>query len=162
NDGYDDLLVYRWGRPELYHNDRGKGFTRVTETANLPAWVNAGTALWLDFDGDGWLDLFIGGYWADDINLWKLDTTRIMPESFEYANNGGRKYLLRNRGDGTFEDVTEKMGIHSKRWTLAVAAADLRGTGYPDLVLANDYGVNEYYANQGGKNFVEIGAQNKI
>ena len=162
NDGFDDLLIYRWGRPELYHNDRGKGFTRVTETAKLPAWVNAGTALWLDFDGDGWLDLFIGGYWADAVNLWKLDTTRIMPESFEYAHNGGRKYLLRNRGDGTFEDVTEKMGLTSRRWTLAAAATDLRGAGYPDLVLAVDYGVNEYYANQAGKRFAEIGKQTGV
>src|SRR5439155_2140549 len=52
NDGYEDLLVYRWGRPELYHNDKGKGFTRVTDTAGLPAWVNANSAVWLDFDGD--------------------------------------------------------------------------------------------------------------
>jgi hypothetical protein len=69
---------------------------------------------------------------------------------------------LRNRGDGTFEDVTEKVGIASKRWTLAVAAADLRGTGYPDIVLANDYGVNEYFANHEGKKFVETGKENGI
>ena len=49
--------------------------------------------------------------------------------------NGGRKYLLRNTGDGTFEDVTAALGITSRRWTLAVVAADLLGTGYPDLVL---------------------------
>src|SRR5262249_59940374 len=66
-------------------------------------------------------------------------------------------YLLRNRGDGTFEDVTEKVGIKSTRWTLGVAAADLCGTGYPDLVLANDYGVPEFYANKGGERFVEVG-----
>ena len=119
NDGYEDLLVYKWGRPELFHNDDGKGFTRVTEKAGLPQWINANSAIWLDYDRDGRLDLFIAGYWPDDVNLWHLKTTRIMPESFEYANNGGRKYLLRNRGDGTFEDVTEKMGIESTRWTLA-------------------------------------------
>jgi hypothetical protein len=167
NDGYEDLLVYRWGRPELYHNDRGKGFTRVTD-AGLPKWVNANSAVWLDYDRDGYLDLFIAGYWADDINLSKLNTTRIMPESFEYANNGGRKYLLRNRGkdkDGKwlgFEDVTEAVGIHSRRWTLSVAAADLRGTGYPDLVLANDYGVNEFFANQGGKKFIDLSKQTGV
>jgi hypothetical protein len=168
NDGFEDLLVYRWGKPELFHNDQGKGFTRVTERTGLPAWVNANSAVWLDYDRDGYLDLFIAGYWRDDINLWKLDNTEIMPESFEYANNGGSKFLLRNKGldaNGKwlgFEDVTEAAGIKSKRWTLAVAAADLRGTGYPDLVLANDYGINEFYANQGGKKFVEIGARTGV
>jgi hypothetical protein len=157
NDGYDDLLVYKYGRPELFHNDRGQGFTRVTDRAGLPSWSNTNAATWLDYDRDGLLDLFIAGYWADDVDLWHLKTTRIMPESFEYANNGGRKYLLRNRGDGTFEDKTEALGISSHRWTLAVVAADLTGTGYPDLFLANDYGVPELYANRQGKRFEEVG-----
>ena len=103
-------------------------------------------------------NLFIAGYWPETVNLWKLETTKIMPESFEYANNGGRKYLLRNRGDGTFEDRTEAMGIRSRRWTLAVTAADLFGTGYPDLFLANDYGVSELFANRGGKRFEDMAA----
>ena len=157
NDGYEDLLVYKYGRPELFHNDRGTSFTRVTDRAGLPRWSNSNAATWLDYDRDGYLDLFITGYWADDVDLWRLKTTRIMPESFEYANNGGRKYLLRNRGDGTFEDRTEALGITSHRWTLAVIAADLVGTGYPDLFLANDYGVPELYANGAGKRFEEIG-----
>jgi hypothetical protein len=157
NDGYEDLLVYKWGRPELFHNDAGKGFTRVTDAAGLPKWVNANSAVWLDLDGDGRLDLFIAGYWPDDVDLWHLKTTKIMPESFEYSNNGGRKYLLRNKGDGTFEDVTEAMGINSHRWTLAVAAGNLTGGRYPDLFLANDYGVSELYMNQDGKKFLEIG-----
>jgi hypothetical protein len=156
NDGYEDLLVYKWGKPELYHNDKGKGFTLV-KNSGLPEWVNANSAIWLDFDRDGKLDLFIAGYWDENLDLWHLNDTKVMPESFEYANDGGRKYLLRNRGDGTFEDVTEKVGIKSRRWTLAVAAADLCGSGYPDLFLANDYGVSEVYANRGGKEFVEIG-----
>src|SRR3954468_17842646 len=157
NDGYEDLLLYKYGRPELFHNDQGVRFAAVTDRSNLPRWVNANAATWLDFDRDGRLDLFIAGYFDEHIDLWHLQTTRIMPESFEYANNGGRKYLLRNRGDGTFEDVTERMGITSRRWTLAVLAADLRGTGYPDLFLANDYGVPELFANDGGKRFVEVG-----
>jgi hypothetical protein len=80
-----------------------------------------------------------------------------MPESFEYADNGGRKYLLWNRGGGTFEDRTERLGIRSHRWTLAVAAGHLLGSGYPDLFLANDYGVPELYANRNGERFEEIG-----
>jgi hypothetical protein len=162
NDGYEDVLIYKWGRPELFKNNGGKSFTRVTEKAGLPKWVNANSAIWVDFDRDGKLDLFIAGYWRDDLDLWHLPDTKIMPDSFEYATNGGRKYLLRNKGDGTFEDVTEKMGIKSQRWTLAVAAADLCGTGYPDLVLANDYGVSELYANREGKGFEEIGRQSEI
>jgi hypothetical protein len=99
----------------------------------------------------------VAGYWSEDIDLWRLDTTRIMPESFEYGENGGRKYLFHNRGDGTFEEVAEKLGIRSRRWTLASAAADLFGTGYPDIFLANDYGISQLYANQRGKGFVEVG-----
>ena len=156
NDGFEDLLVYKYGRPELFRNAAGRMFERVTERAGLPAWVNANSATWLDYDRDGRLDLFIAGYWPDGVNLWRLTTTRIMPESFEYAVNGGRKYLLRNKGDGSFEDVTAALGIDSRRWTLAVVAADLLGTGYPDLFFANDYGVSELYANQGGKRFVDV------
>ena len=156
NDGWEDLLLYRYGRPELYHNDQGRRFVAVGERAGLPRWVNANSATWLDYDRDGRLDLFLAGYWADNVDLWALETTRIMPESFEYATNGGRKYLLHNRGDGTFEDRTAALGITSRRWTLAVVAADLFGTGYPDLFLSNDYGVSELLANRGGKAFVDV------
>jgi hypothetical protein len=155
NDGWDDLFLYKYGRPELFRNDGGRAFVAVGEQAGLPRWVNANSATWLDYDVDGRLDLFLAGYWPEAVDLWKLETTRIMPESFEYANNGGRKYLLWNRGDGTFEDRTEAMGIRSRRWTLAVTAADLFGSGHPDLFLANDYGVSELFANREGKQFVD-------
>ena len=157
NDGFVDLFLYKWGKPEIFHNDGGKAFTRVTDKAGFPAWVNAGCATWLDYDRDGHLDLFLAGYWADGLDLWHLKDTKMMPDSFEYAQNGGRKYLFRNKGDGTFEDVTAKVGIDSHRWALCAGAADLRGTGYPDLFVANDYGVSELYANQGGKAFPEVG-----
>jgi hypothetical protein len=156
NDGFDDLFLYRWGRPELFHNDRGHGFTRVTDTAGFPAWANVNTAVWLDFDRDGLLDLFVGGYYSESINLWKLADTRMMPESFEYANNGGRKYLFRNLGGGRFEEVSERVGLSSRRWALAAVAADFRDTGYPDLFIANDYGVSELFANDHGR-FREVG-----
>ncbi len=161
NDGYEDLFLIKWGRPELYHNDQGHGFTRVTEQAGLPAWINADTAIWFDYDGDGLLDLFVGGYYAEDIDLWHLNTTRIMPDSFEYAKNGGRKYLFHNLGNGKFEEVSEKVGINSRRWALAASAADLRGTGHPDLFVANDYGVSELYFNDGG-HFREVGQQTGV
>ena len=155
NDGYEDLFLYKFGRPELFHNEGGRSFRRVTDDAGLPTWVNATSALWFDYDRDGRLDLFVAGYWPETVNLWKLDTTRVMPESFEYAENGGRKFLLHNRGNGTFEDVTAASGIDSHRWTLAAVAADLFGTGAPDLFLANDYGAAQLFANRGGT-FVDV------
>jgi hypothetical protein len=162
NDGYEDVLIYKWGKPELYHNDAGKHFTRVTEQAGLPAWVNANTAIWLDYDNDGKLDLFLGGYYPENVDLWHLKNTKMMPDSFEYANNGGRKYLFHNLGNGKFEEVSEKMGIDSRRWALASVAADLRGTGYPDLFIANDYGVSELYFNDHGRGFREVGKQTGV
>ena len=161
NDGYEDLFLIKWGRPELFHNDHGHGFTPVSEQAGLPQWINANTAVWFDYDGDGLLDLFVGGYYDENIDLWHIKSTRIMPDSFEYAKNGGRKYLFHNLGNGKFEEVSEKVGINSRRWALAVAAADLRGTGHPDLFIANDYGISEYYFND-GKQFHEVGEQTGV
>jgi len=158
NDGYEDLFLYKWGRPELFHNDAGRAFTRVTDEAGLPSWVNANTAVWFDFDSDGLLDLFLGGYYAEDVDLWHLKTTRMMPESFEYAKNGGRKYLFHNLRNGLFEEVSQKVGIDTRRWALAATAADLRGTGHPDLFIANDYGISELYVND-GKRFRDFGRQ---
>jgi hypothetical protein len=160
NDGYEDLFLIKWGRPELFHNDQGHGFHRVSE-ASFPPWINANTAVWFDYDGDGLLDLFVGGYYPEDVNLWHLTTTKMMPDSFEYANNGGRKYLFHNLGNGKFEEVSAKVGIDSRRWALAAAATDLRGTGHPDLFVANDYGVSELYLND-GKRFEEAGKRSGV
>jgi enediyne biosynthesis protein E4 len=158
NDGYEDLFLIKWGKPELFHNDQGKHFTRVSDQAGLPPWINANTAVWFDYDHDGKLDLFVGGYYPEDVNLWHLRNTRMMPDSFEYANNGGRKYLFHNLGNGRFEEVSAKAGISSRRWALACAAADLSGSGYPDLFIANDYGVSELYINDHG-HFHEAGKE---
>jgi len=158
NDGYEDLLLIKWGRPELFHRIPGGGFERVTDRAGLPKWINANTAIWFDYDGDGLLDLFIGGYFAEDVDLWHLTTTRIMPDSFEYATNGGRKWLFHNLGNGRFEEVSARMGIDSRRWALAAAATDLRGTGHQDLFIANDYGISELYVNDGTR-FHEVGKE---
>ena len=161
NDGYEDLFLYKWGKPELFHNDAGQKFSRVSEKAGLPAWVNANTAVWFDYDRDGRLDLFLGGYYAEDVDLWHLKNTKMMPESFEYAKNGGRKYLFHNLGDGSFEEISQRTGIDTRRWALASTVADLRGTGNQDLFIANDYGISELYFND-GKQFREAGNQTGV
>ncbi|HEV8429149.1 MAG TPA: CRTAC1 family protein [Pyrinomonadaceae bacterium] len=161
NDGYEDLFLYKWGKPELFHNDAGQKFTRVSEKAGVPAWVNANTAVWFDYDRDGRLDLFLGGYYSEDVDLWHLKNTRMMPESFEYAKNGGRKYLFHNLGSGAFEEVSQKAGIDTRRWALASVVADLDGSGHQDLFIANDYGISELYFND-GKQFREVGNQTGV
>jgi enediyne biosynthesis protein E4 len=158
NDGFEDLFLYRWGRSELFHNDQGQRFTRVTDAVGLPSWANINAAVWLDFDRDGDLDLFMGGYYPERVNLWKLADTKMMPESFEYANNGGRKYLFENTGGGRFAEVSERVGLVSNRWALGAVAADIRGTGYPDIFIANDYGVSELFVNDRGR-FREVGRE---
>ena len=157
NDGYEDLYVSKWGKPALFHNDGGEGFSRVPLGDEFPDWINSNTAVWFDYDQDGLLDLFVGGYFHQSIDLWNLESTEIMPESFEYAQNGGRKYLFHNLGNGKFEEVSEELGLVSNRWSYAASSADIDGSGYPDLVIANDYGVDELFLNRDGKGFENAG-----
>ena len=162
NDGYEDLFVYKWGRPRLFINEGGERFIDITEGSGLPDWLNANAAVWLDFNKDGWIDLCIGGYYKEDIDLWQLDNTLIMPESFEYANNGGRNYLLENMGNGKFRDVASEKGLSSTKWTLALGAMDFDNNGMQDIFIANDYSVDELYLNFGDAGFKEVGKESKI
>jgi len=162
NDGFEDLFVYKWGRPTLYLNQQGDGFKDITEGSELPSWINANSAIWFDYNNDGLIDLLIGGYYNENINLWNLDDTHIMPESFEYANNGGRNYLMENQGDGRFKDVTFSKGLTSTKWTLAIGALDFDNNGYQDIFIANDYSVDELYMNYGEEGFKEIGKESNV
>lgn len=154
NDGREDVLVYRYGYLALFRNVDGKRFEDVTERAGLRRWVNSNGAVWLDYDRDGLLDLYVTAYFRADVDLWHLGTTRIMHDSFEYARNGGKNLLFRNLGGMRFEDVTDRLGVGSTRWTLAAASADFDEDGWPDLYLANDYGPEELYLNDRGRRFV--------
>src|SRR5260221_551434 len=151
NDGDQDCFLYKWGYPQLFRNNGDGTFTDVTEAAGLSHWMNSNAACWIDYDRDGKLDLYVAGYFREEVDLWHLQTTKIMQEGFASASNGGHNHLFHNLGEGRFEDVTEKTGADSTRWTLAVVAADLNGDGWPDLYLANDYGPEEYFENVHGE-----------
>ncbi len=153
NDGREDVLVYRYGYPALLRNVDGRRFEDITAPAGLRRWVNSNGAIWLDYDRDGLLDLYVTAYFRD-VDLWHLATTRIMHDSFEFATNGGRNLLFHNLGGGKFEDVTDRMGVGSTRWTLAAASADFNEDGWADIYLANDYGPEELYLNDHGRRFV--------
>ena len=153
NDGREDVLVYRYGYPALFRNVDGRHFQDVTAHAGLRRWVNSNSAIWIDYDRDGLLDLYITAYFRD-FDLWHLETTKIMHNSFEFATNGGKNLLFHNVGGGKFEDVTDKMGVGTTRWTLAAASADFNDDRWPDIYVANDYGPEELYLNDRGKRFV--------
>ena len=162
NDGDEDLYVTKWGYGRLLRNELVPSgqltFTDVTLPAGLRRWMNSNSALWFDYDKDGLVDLYVAGYFPDELDLWHLKTTRIMQDSFEFATNGGHNVLWRNLGPDAqgvprFEDVTARTNTDSTRWTLALASADFDGDGWPDLYLANDYGPEELLHNVRGERF---------
>lgn len=153
SDGREDVFVYKWGRCQLFRNEGDQRFRDVTAGSGITGWINSNAATWFDYDKDGVLDLYVAGYFSEEHDLWNLATTRILNDSFEFSRNGGHNRLYRGLGDGTFEDVTERTGTDSTRWTYAAVAADFDRDGWPDLYLANDYGPEELFLNRGGERF---------
>ena len=155
NDGRLDCYLYKYGYPQLFHNEGNLRFTDVTQAAGVRRWMNTNGACWIDYDRDGLVDLYVTGYFREETDLWHVQDTRIMQDSFEFAKNGSHRHFYKNLGNGRFEDVTAKLGVDSTRWALAVCAADMNGDGWPDLYVANDYGTEELFLNQKGESFTK-------
>jgi tetratricopeptide (TPR) repeat protein len=162
NDGWIDLYLVRWGRDSLFHNDGNGTFTEVTDQlfrrpdgARGTAWKNGAAALFLDYDLDGRLDLYVGNYFADH-DLWNLETTRIMHDDFENSRNAGRNELFHQLPDGTFEDVAAALGVNDPGWTLAVGSGDVDNDGRPDLYTADDFGPDQLFLNDGEGGFTDV------
>jgi hypothetical protein len=154
DDGRPDLFVVRFGTSLLYRNLGGGAFRDVTKAAGLDRYVNAITAVAFDHDRDGDLDLFVGGYFQPT-NLFKPDTPRFFPESFETANNGGGVLLWRNNGDGTFADATAAAGLRLGGWTLDLGHADADNDGWDDLYVACDFGTDRFFVNNRNGTFAD-------
>jgi hypothetical protein len=155
NDGWIDLYLVRWGRNSLFRNQGDGSFSEVTDAhfrrrdgAPGTDWANGNAAIFWDFDRDGRLDLYVGNYFRD-VDLWNLETTRIMHSDFETARDGGRNFLFHQRPDGTFVEIAESLGLDDPGWTLAVGSADVNNDGWPDLYIANDFGPDRLFLNQG-------------
>ncbi len=140
NDGCMDILVLRggWEVPmpkTLLRNNCNGTFTDVTEESGLGASITATqTAAWADIDNDGYVDLFIG-------------------------NENGPSQLFRNKGDGTFEDISHAAGVDKVAFTKGVVAADYDQDGYMDFYVSNYFGGNFLYHNNHDRTFTEVGKQ---
>lgn len=138
NDGRLDALVLRgaWLREEgrvpnsLLHQRADGTLEDVTEAAGLLSFHPTQTAAWLDFDGDGWLDLFVGNE----------SLAGQPPHPCE---------LFHNRGDGTFEEIAARCGVAVRAYVKGVAAGDFNNDGRPDLYLSVLGGPNRLLRNDG-------------
>jgi hypothetical protein len=159
NDGYDDLFVTAYGQSHLFHNNGNGTFTDVTQKAGLSGPKEFSTsAAWVDYDKDSRLDLVVGNYvqWTPETDLYcTLDgksKSYCTPESYK----GTSVRLWHNRGDGTFEDATQKAGLgEPTSKTLGVAVLDYDNDGWPDLLFSNDTQPNKLYRNNGNGTFTE-------
>ncbi len=161
NDGYDDLFVTAFGQSRLFHNNGNGTFTDVTQKAGLAGPHELSTsAAWVDYDKDGKLDLVVGNYvqWSPETDLYcTLDgknKSYCTPESYK----GTAARLWHNRGDGTFEDATQKAGLgEPTSKTMGIAVLDYDNDGWPDLLFSNDTQPNKLYHNNGNGTFAERG-----
>lgn len=166
NDGWPDIYVTNYGKNRLYHNNHDGTFSDVAEKAGVAVGTWSTGATFGDYDGDGRLDLFVAGYLQFDLNSLPVAGTKVVG----YANcsyrgtatmcgprglPGERDHLFHNNGDGTFTDVSEKLGVSDpdRFFGLGTLFVDLNGDGKPDLVVANDTTPNYLYINKGDGTF---------
>jgi hypothetical protein len=157
NDGWKDLFLTRFGSSKIFKNLKNGKFEDVTERSEIPSPRNPVTAVAIDFDRDGDLDIYVGCYFPDvDLtNLGKAKTS-ILHESWETARNGGTNYFLENQGDFKFVDVTEKVKLGDVGWTLALGTGDIDKDGWIDIYMANDFGTDKIYRNTGKGYFTDV------
>jgi len=157
NDGYPDIYVSNYGPNILYKNNGNGTFTNVTKRARVAGGNECSVgAVWLDYDNDGLLDLYVGNY----LNFDPKYKYYYAPDGFPgpMAYDSQADYLYHNKGDGTFEDVTKSMGIIDiDGRAMGVGAADYDDDGFVDIYVANDHTLNYLWHNEGGKGFTDRG-----
>jgi hypothetical protein len=159
NDGFPDIYITCYGQNRLYHNNGNGTFTEVTQQAGLGGYSSLSTsAIWFDYNRDGYLDLLVANYvkWSPQTDIYcSLDgktKSYCTPEAYP----GTTCWLFRNRGDGTFEDVTGTSGLHDPTSkSLGVTLIDYDMDGWPDVFIANDTQPNKLYHNNHDGTFSE-------
>lgn len=164
NDGRVDIYVTALGRSRLFRNLGSLKFADVTTAANVASPGFATSAAWFDVDRDGRLDLLVAHYvdWAVERDLFcTLDgktKSYCTPESYK----GESLALYRNRGDGSFENITERAGVKDlSSKALGLALLDHNGDGWTDVFVANDTQPNRLYENRQGR-FTDIGLSSGV
>lgn len=159
NDGRVDVYIAVLGGNRLFRNAGGGRFVDVTQKAGVIGGGFSTGALWFDYDHDGKLDLFVANYidWTVAKDLFcTLDgktKSYCTPESYK----GASPVLYRNRGDGTFENVTKRAGLDdASSKALGVAMLDFDADGWMDLFVANDTQPNRLYRNRANGTFVDV------
>lgn len=156
NDGFPDLYVSNYGPNVLYKNNGDGTFTDVTKRAKVGGEENKFStgAVWLDYDNDGLLDLYVGNY----LNFDPQYKYFYAPDGFPgpLAYDAQPDVLYHNKGNGIFEDVTKSMGITDiDGRAMGVGAADYDDDGFVDIFVANDHSHNYLWHNEGGKGFID-------
>lgn len=152
NDGWVDLFVTNLGDNMLLQNKGNGTFEDVTDTTTAGrGWSTS--AAFFDYDRDGWLDLYVANYVIFSTEMKRRCFSKSSardycgPDSYDAAFD----QLLRNRGDGTFEDVTVDAGIKAAVSAgLGVVCADLNDDGWLDIYVANDGDPNQLWLSQNG------------
>jgi hypothetical protein len=157
NDGWKDLVVVRSGRSLIYRNVHGERFELVKDALiDAPSPRNPVSVVAFDYDRDGLLDLYFGCYFPD-VDLTQVKGGKgLLHDSWESARNGGTNFLMKNLGNFKFVDRTKESGLGDTGWTLAVGVGDLDKDGWPDLYIANDFGTDKVYRNNGDGTFTDV------
>ena len=159
NDGHTDLFVAGVRSNHLYRNLGNGKFEDVTAKAGIRSDQWSVAAGWFDYDNDGWLDLLVVNYldWSPDHTLFCGDPNGARAYCHPSFFKGLSNRLYRNRGDGTFEDVSERAGIaqHIGKG-MSVAFADYDADGWPDVFVTNDKIPNFLFHNTGHGRFEEV------
>jgi hypothetical protein len=160
NDGFRDIYVTGYGTNQLFRN-RGDGtFSDVTSTAGVAGEGWSSSAAWLDYNRDGWLDLYVVRYLDYDIRNapycgFKQDGYRMYcdPQQFD----GVPDLLFQNNKDGSFSDVSRKAAVANPAGKgLGVAIGDVNLDGWPDIFVTNDGVRNFLYRNKGDGTFLDV------
>jgi len=152
NDGFSDMMVMNFGDFVLFHNNGDGTFTDVTSKAfseQDEIWY--GSSSWGDFDGDGYLDVYVAGY----VDLSKNNGNEGLRFPMDFM--GFPNYLFHNNGDGTFTDIAKEAGVQDGfRKTMQILVADFNNDNRPDILVGNDTDPNGLYLNRGDGTFKEF------